>query len=494
MPNLIIQIDSTVANDDFNWLGNALVSQLREFNLDPLYLTPIVHIEPPLPAPPPNYSWTTPDLYNRMMPIIQNSQNKINADSNGDWFVDLFITTHHINRYLGLMYDIGVGNQSRQGCAVFWQEVNLHTSNNLARYRDVLCRTALHEIGHCLNLTHVLDGSLMTQTQDLQNMFGGGWINNINFNYDQGEINWVINNSASSMPGGPGTNFGIEEDVALFSRKLSVKIKHFNDEPKPKIISGQTVALLVEIINNGDAPVTLQGPFSMESGRVKVWLTAPGEPKRLLKSPVCGCDPLLNDVEITRGTKYFPLYLFSGNRNYLFDQPGNYKIRVAVKGKGKSWYRSNKINVKILPAEGKELTLKSLITHPDVVGFLMLGGTYPKAALSIKKVLRTAPESEASKSIYWTTIHMIKEKLQARGSKKKPKYAIRRLFDIYDQLLQAETVTVRKGKILKEIALLKQATGEPVLQSNNEKELLQAYEQFEEGLLRNDIKTFPYEI
>jgi hypothetical protein len=71
----------------------------------------------------------------------------------------------------------------------------------------------------------------MTQTQDLQAMYGATWISNISYLFSPSDISWVVNNGSVAQPGYALPNFGIEEDIALSKQKLTVTVKVFTDDP-----------------------------------------------------------------------------------------------------------------------------------------------------------------------------------------------------------------------------------------------------------------------
>jgi len=488
MPRLVIQINTTVPQDDFSWLRNALLNRLGQFNHPPLDLTPLVLLEHPMPEPVQNFAWANDKLYNVMMPIIQHSPNKITADQNGDWFVSLFVTTRHQQGYLGLMYDLGIGNHSRQGCAIFWEEIKNITGPNVQDFERVVCRTALHEIGHCLNLVHDDDLTLMDQTRSLQDANGPGWISQIDFSYAPGDIGWVINNPGESMPGGPHTNFGLGEDIGRSSKGLDVTLKEFTDNRGAGTLSGAPVGLLVTLEKNKLSPILFSKPLTLEAGGIKVWVTAPGGQETLIKNPVVGCDTVFTGITMAENTMHFPLYIFRSPAGYLFDEAGNYSIRIAVKGSGKNWHHSKPLDLKIREAYGVESDQKKLLNKRSLVRFMLLGSTKTSGTNNdVHKTIDLAPDSEISRAILWQKVYALKAKLNSLKSEKPKKRLKSQLVEVYKKLVPAETSAVRKGKVLSAIQILNAELGQYLEEPAVDPQTVQSYLDFEKKLIKKII-------
>ena len=89
MQKLTIQIDSSV-NDDFQWLANAIPQYLIPFNLQA-----VVMVNPKV-APNPSGPLNNAQIFNFAQNNIDHSGLRQKADELEEWYVNVFITTEHV--------------------------------------------------------------------------------------------------------------------------------------------------------------------------------------------------------------------------------------------------------------------------------------------------------------------------------------------------------------------------------------------------------------
>lgn len=477
MAKLFIQIDHTMPGENFGWLSEQIIPVLSSFDLQP-----VVQEVNAFKALGPSFAWSDFHLNKFMDPIIFNSQMRQQAEAAGNWFVHLFITTRHTEDILGVMYDIGADNRARQGCAIFWKSIR-HTPGvgNRDALERVLVRTALHEIGHCLNLGHRGDGTLMAQTQSIMRP---NWVNHINLHFAPEDLQWVKDFPSESAPGGPSATFGSIEDVHIKSHLLQLHITTFKDSSVSGFTAGGAVSLLVHIKNDRNSPISFPDPTAPYNVNLKIWLKAPGVAERPLLEGVRGCGAPEKIVQIGAGTSVFPLHLFADNTGYLFNTAGTYYIRLAIRTSQSSWAESEQFSFVIREGSGAELIQREMINQPDILRYMMLAGAKDQIMRrAMDAIIGRAPTSDISRSLLWAKVYDLKSSLALRKKASKITEGLNsELVDTYKQLIEAETSQIRIGKLRTSLNTM-QITGKPA-QKNKNTSAIKKYNQFEQKRLK----------
>ena len=107
----------------------------------------------------PDVKWKDAELHDAMLTHFKNIDPKAQSDLKRErrWKFWLFVASEHEQGLRGVMFD-HLNNRARQGCAVFYNALIAKDKdgNQLPKeeVRRAALRTYVHEVGHCLNLTH----------------------------------------------------------------------------------------------------------------------------------------------------------------------------------------------------------------------------------------------------------------------------------------------------------------------------------------------------
>lgn len=470
MRKLVIQIDSSVAGDDFNWLATAIPPKLAPLGLDTqVFVNPKVMPQPSQPL-------TTSQIFNFTQGLIDHSGLRNSAEQFGDWYIHLFITTEHVSgNYLGLMYDSGFDNHPRHGCAVFWKPVK-NLCGSKADFRLVMIRTAIHEIGHCLTLNHRGDGSIMAQTGDL---IGPGWIQNIDYSFAGQDVNKLLHFADDCRPG-YGDSSSIQEDLVQSSAAAIELLPLGNDE----ILTGDALSFLVEVTNTGTSKLEIGNPFDPTAGNLKIWIGASGGDYKQVQEVVSFCgqpsQPVAIDVEQAR---VFPVHLFADRSGYLFKSAGKYKLKIALRVIGGEWLICES-GFTVLAPSGEEMVNKAVYSA-ELVRFIALSGTEKKETRRhALKLISGNPKSAISRSLLWALIYKAGAKAEVSGHGNNGRF-LSELLRYYRLLERSEFSKLKRGKVLFEIDRLSALLGKKVSKKHMDVDgLINGYNVFE----KNQIK------
>lgn len=483
MLRLHIQLDYTVGTaDNFRWLQNAIPPHLTQ-----LGLVALVYVNSNATRAVKD-SFTHSQLHNLTEKIIDKSSLRKEAERIGDWYLHLLITTSHLyTNYLGLMYDFKFDSRYRQGCAVFTNAISSIAGKSPENFQKAMLRTILHEIGHCLNLIHRNDKSLMAQTSNIMTS-NNSWFNRISYDFAHEDRSFVRNNPNDCKPGGNRVRLGLIEDEIYKNDKLKLIIQQFQDKKVREYTSGAPVSLLVKIYNSGSGKVKLPLPLDVTSENVLVWIKRPGKKTELLQKAILTCGNKLEHLTIEKkGYKILPVHLFADTSGYLFNDLGTYKVKIALKVMNKNWYCSRYFSFNIVEPPKKEVVIKKALTTPEMLKFIVLGGTEKKSTKTkVKNILRKAPTSELCRPLYWNIMYEVKAQMQDHiGKNIYPENDMNNLLNICTNLIKAENSEIRKGKAVKEIQKVKAALGDAENKLPTEEfNFLQKYESIEKSLIK----------
>lgn len=476
MPRLIVQIDSSVASDDFAWLAQALPPKLAPLGLDAeVYVSPQIMPQPSGPL-------STFEVFEFAQHRINHSGLRQSAEQLGKWYIHLFITTSHVvEDYLGLMYDSGFDDLPRQGCAVFWKPIKALCPTS-TDFRAVMLRTSLHEIGHCLNLNHNWDGSVMTQTEQL---IGPGWLRHISYHFAQIDRERLRDFPNDCKPG-YGSSSGVAADLLTADVPLSLKVEPFDKED---LVIGDSLSVLLRIENKGVSELKVSHPLDPTASNLKIWLTSPDGKEKPIQKMILLCGKAAQTLTIGGGTsQVVPLHLFADRNGYLFPNSGTYGLKIALRIKADRWM-SSQMAFQVSPvSEGKQTPY--VLYSPKVLRFISLNGTESKETKRyVLELIKGDPLSVTSRALLWNLVYQTVTKL-AQASEKQQVKLQRELLKYYRQLAVNETSALKKGKVLLEIARLSTFLGKNIAKKYADKQgLIESYKLFSKNQIKRP-KTY----
>lgn len=479
MPRLTIEIGYTLGSPaKYNWLANKLPPVLRnQFQLD---VAVRIMPQPLVPfSKPPFYD---SDLYQITHKVIDSSPIRRAVEANGEWYLHLFITSLHRNNFLGVMYDLNFDPRQRQGCAVFESEIFELAQRNVGNAQRIVLRTTLHEIGHCLNLIHHNDRTLMAQTGSLMN--DPHWIQNIRWNYAPSDVQFVTQRPDDSRPGGYTTNTGGGDDSTfdISKQKLSITFRDFNRPATYKFRAGEPVSLIVKLTNRTTRKIFLPLPLHINSENIRIWIKSPdGRVTHIIKS-IRGCGTIAKKITLDKGHYcLLPVNLYSDRAGYLFGVPGQYGVKVGIRNLDGTWCVSHFCKIKITKG-------KSVMKHSKrVMQFVELGGGETKIARKKYLSIAQSNKHELSRALYWDLSYQEKDDLfNSTLTQAVQKKKARILAQLYRALLPLENSPIRRGKILLNLEKIKSILhNRPAGVNPHQQKDINAYKLFSQHLVKN---------
>ena len=330
--------------------------------------------------------WSRSDLHDIMDEAIDETQ-KAQAEHEGNWYVHLLVARSFRDPMLGLMFDTDIDTDYREGCAVFWDDIK--TVEPTESFSQILTRTMLHEIGHCLNLTHARDDSLMARTKDLQD--DDDWIDNVRFSFNGRDQRWVRNNPHRAKPGSNVRFRGrTGEDRAKLTKDSDLQLEIQCPAADRGRVRGAPVPLVIRIKNKGDKPLTQTLPSSLADSRLSLKIQdTEDQQTRYYQDPLCACDMLGISVTLQPGEAVtLSRSLWFDRHGPLFSNHGRYRLTccLTLPGEPQTRIMSNVLSL-IVTYPSDEILARSLV-HPRVGRFLSLEGGPQKDRLFLLQLAK----------------------------------------------------------------------------------------------------------
>ena len=347
---------------------------------------------------------------------------------------------------LGIMYDFGradINWRPREGVAIFYDHPMLSDPRvpEAMRRREYLF-TAVHEIGHALNLLHSFDkarpgavswlnyphlypfGYEAPEGHDGTREFWGRFEET----FDEEELFHLHHASVREVAGG-GFPFGVYEEgvstpfggpatprrTALGANPLwaAPEVRVNLRAVKSSYHLGEPVFMKVGVQNMGSQPHLVPDSLDPTDGYLRVFLRRPdGQVVRYLP-PVQLCKPSQR-VLLRKGQKPlrypgFPLFLSS--RGPVFTEPGVYHVYVQLSGvDGGRFAQSDETPVRILhPDRQTEAFAHELWEHPESLQALYL--RHPLSALegwhSLEECVQDKGLHKRPENTTWSYFHYL---------------------------------------------------------------------------------------
>jgi hypothetical protein len=267
------------------------------------------------------------------------------------WTYYLFcVSRFEQSQYLGLMFDseaADVNERPRESAAVAaLQEIRL--GNETKSCQDAFdgklyFRTALHEVGHLLNLTHTFSGEgLMNTTDFLLSQMPVVQRNaprfEPDFTFDERDAQWLRHGPDIALR--PG---GIARYDSGWQSGQAVKVISVREEPSVSLIIslvqatfplGAPVRLDYALMNRGK-PIAVPSALSLSSGAISGRVIGPDRKPRFFRSAFKCCDTVTTSSQLTllksEESLLGSMTLLRGTNGPLFPSPGEYRIQIEVR-------------------------------------------------------------------------------------------------------------------------------------------------------------------
>ncbi|RXM44167.1 hypothetical protein [Flavobacterium sp. YO64] len=484
---LHIEVNYRIGNPEkYSWIVNLLAERLL-----PLGITAHTYISPSQL----NYGLLRDATNDSELQILlreakQNSSIRKAAVQQNQSHILLTIASLHIDKILGKMYDHDKPLSTRNGCAVFESEIMKIAGQYPVSLQTLMGRTILHEIGHCLNLVHERDLFMMTQTNLLiESPLQPKWPNNIRFEFNQNDIDFVTSYPKFAKPGGRLTEYSTsdEYDHRRISNELEIRLDSFTEDLN--FLKGDIIALSVVISNSTSKTAKLPMPLGQYSRNLCIELYGPdGESLELDLKKGCGFDSQYSLLK-PGSKKYVSLNLHCNAKGYIFKTAGVYKIRCTIKKfKTKNtWYASELTDLTVNEPKLKDQTLPNKVYSKNLRQFLT-GGAFNKTQLIRESNRHFRDEAFVDSNLLmpvcWIMSSVWKKEIELSESKSHIQKAKLRLKNIYETILSNESSAVKRGKIAKEYILLTESfSNTPKKTMQVEPKDIEKYEDFKIQLL-----------
>ncbi len=351
-----------------------------------------------------NSTWTLAELH---ATLSRPTTSGVSLDE--EWFVHL-LCVEAIDAFdkslRGVMFDFGdVDNNEvpRQACAIAagWRIPNEPTwqAGSRTRFHEFVSlyfRTAVHEIGHALNLQHpTLPNELrvMSTTDDL--IGRPGFPDNLPIQLSEEERVWLRHQPDPVVrPGGlpyPATMASSDRgDVPELGPTASVRLSVV---PLMSAFPlGAPVRLTWTVSNQGRRGIDVPESLGFSCGGISVLVTGPGGTSRLVNSTVSACSEMHWHTLAAGRSQDAAVTLWRNHTGPLFPVPGRYvvSIRVPIR-RGK--HRQNlvgetQLSVQVANSVRQRKLAERVLRSTELQRVLTVGGEYTRAtARLIKSVL-----------------------------------------------------------------------------------------------------------
>jgi hypothetical protein len=335
-----------------------------------------------------------------------------NVDNDSRWVYDLMCVSRFENeQYLGIMFDteaVDFNRRPRESAAVAaLQGIKVNGQDTVSQDAfggRLYFRTALHEVGHAMNLAHNLRGrTLMNTTEFLlsapaSDSGSKGWKNkgfankfSPQWGFDSADKDWLQHAPDIAVrPGGVSRhevrrqNDGRQQVITLSFFEpptLSLDIQPVVE----RFPYGAPVRLDYTLSNYGQ-PVSIPANISLRGGHISGRVIGPDRETRYFRSAFRCCDSIAHSDRLqklpTEGIDVLEqgMTLLRGIDGPLFPDPGSYEIELELRWDANS--QTNRVvgraNVVVDKPDSEkdphqEMVAKALLNRPSIMPALVQG-------------------------------------------------------------------------------------------------------------------------
>ena len=336
-------------------------------------LVPIVNITPPADK------WSNAELHAAM---VSNFNLYQNTPQWAVWLLHAY--EHELGPGLyGIMFD--QQGLQRQGCSVFYRGIGGTT----AEQHRLQLYTCVHELGHCFNLLHSWQKSFATPPKpNIPNSlswmnypwgYPGGaaafW-NNFPFQFDPVEVAHIRHGFRNNviMGGNPFIQGSSLRDAdTLFEDPIEPHPSLYLElETKNSYMYGEPVLLETKLKTSSNRSTQVVSNLHTDYGFVTIGIKKPSGEVVTYEPLAERCTaPSYAVLNATNPSIYASSYIGFGKDGFIFDQPGNYKIKGIYYHEDGSRIVSNTISLRVkspVTAKDDEIAETMLM---DEVGYLL---------------------------------------------------------------------------------------------------------------------------
>jgi hypothetical protein len=338
-------------------------------------------------------SWSDPELHDQLLA----SRDQSNLDI--EWRYVILAVRRLDSTTRGIMFDAFATDSNkvpREGAAIssHWTIPNDPAWGTSAGLRfgtatDAYFRTAVHELGHALNLIHEENESIsgttfMTTTPTVVGNAtpANPFPTNITWDFHPTNKHRIRHwPDIYVRPGGVpfaeahGTTPIAPDDMRVEADGMSVHV-----QPVQELIPiGAPVRFDVELRNDGDRPVFLPPSIGYKKGHIRGYVTAPGGAPREFRSIIrCFEDEELVPLE-AGDARVASVTLMRGPEGALFATPGLHKIDVVVEWSNEDGAPLMSTGVATIYVEDAKspahaAAAAAVLSQPDLAVVVALGG------------------------------------------------------------------------------------------------------------------------
>ncbi len=300
------------------------------------------------------------------------------------WYLHLLVARSHPDGFLGLMFDFDFDDIQREGCAIFVEAIDNLGAGHPGLSDLLRSRTALHEIGHLLNLIHPPGSSqdlgLMTQTARL--VRDPDWRQKIRFDYSSPDVQFRRDNPLQCKPGtsvrfrGSNQDEGADIPPSPIS-EAEVRLRLADGLEPDRFPLGKPLEVAIEIQNRGTEVSRIPAAPSIEAGTVIFEIEEIGQGnKRRICPPMVACGGSLATHAIGPGELItWTEWVFYDRAGFVIPRPGSYSLRAFVATEDpRAWLAAASLRIEVVRPRGVEPATLERLLDPEVGRYLYLRG------------------------------------------------------------------------------------------------------------------------
>jgi hypothetical protein len=283
----------------------------------------------------------------------------------------------------GIMFD--QQGLQRQGCSVFYRGIGGTT----AEQHRLQLYTCVHELGHCFNLLHSWQKSLATPPKpNIPNSlswmnypwgYPGGaaafW-NSFPFQFDPVEVAHIRHGFRNNviMGGNPFTQGSSLQDAgSLFEEPVENNSSLYLElETKKSYMYGEPILLEIKLKTSSNRSIQVVSNLHADYGFVTIGIKKPSGEVVIYEPIAERCTvPSYEVLNANNPSIYESSYIGFDKDGFIFDQPGNYKIKGVYYHEDGSRIVSNTISLRVKsPVTAKDDEIAEIMLQ-DEVGYLL---------------------------------------------------------------------------------------------------------------------------
>ena len=461
---LVVEVDFLSGVGDLSW------AQTLAEALAPLGITAQVAVSPQ-PTGQQGLPLTRAGLH-ALMVFARNVTAQQQALARRAWYLHLLAARSHPDGLLGLMFDFSFDAVHREGCAIFVDAIDREGVGIPGITTTLRARTALHEVGHALNLLHPRPGtpdtSIMLQLRDLRQT--SVWPATIPLTFSLLDQRFVQENPLLCEPGTSIPFRGAFENDAFDiarTRRTSGTVEVRLLGAAQTLPLGKPLELRIEAWNQGSSAIHAPCVLSLEAGTLALSVeNAHSGSRRWVRSPMMGCGVRAKSRRLAPGHYMATAEtLFCDADGFLFPHTGEYVLRAWVRTGGRRgrWYASQTLAVEVTSPLGVSQPVLEALFSPELALYLYLGGAshLPKAHRRAVALVKQMGMQPLAAPLLSCISRVAKHRaLSGKVALSRARRNLHRAAEGFQATLTVEPDPLVRGRIAKELAGLHAIAGD----------------------------------